>query len=301
MPESTTYRVSCIDPKTGKQKHKQFSLKKYSKEEAIKLGDAWKNQITNEKPHTPHVPAMGHTTAAPRRGSTSSESSSGSSSSDSSSDSDNMHSTSSIIPFREFALNLPDNKFGCSIMMVASTRAGKTTLVNHIYDTYFKDYITCLHTNSIQSDIYKEMKKGTIACPTYIPELIKDTARINKGTNNKYKFLHIVDDVVDKKHDQTLMKLFTIYRNSRITGIITAQEISIMNSIQRSNINYTILMRLNSDMAIEKVVKSYLRSYFPKTMTLNDMIKAYKELTSDHAFIVIDNINDEIFRSKLKL
>jgi hypothetical protein len=291
MPESTTYRVSCIDPKTGKQKHKQFSLKKYTKDEAIKLGDTWKAEMTGEKAHTPHTETMGHSA---RRASVSSESSSGS-------DSDISPSTTASIPFRNFELNLPDNKFGCSIMMVASTRAGKTTLVNHIYDTYFKDYITCLHTNSIQSDIYKEMKKGTIACPTYIPELIKETARINKGTNNKYKFLHIVDDVVDKKHDPVLMKLFTIYRNSRITGIITAQEISIMNSIQRSNINYTILMRLNSDMAIEKVVKSYLRSYFPKTMTLNDMIKAYKEMTSDHAFIVIDNINDELFRSKLKL
>jgi hypothetical protein len=297
MPESTTYRVSCVDPKTGKQKHKQFSLKKYTKEQAVKLGDDWKASILNEKSHTPHTD-MSHTS---RRASTSSESSSGSSDSDSSSDSDMSNKGTTVIPYREFSLKLPDNKFGCSIMMVASTRAGKTTLVNHIYETYFKDYITCLHTNSIQSDIYKEMKKGTIACPTYMPELIKDTAKINKGTNNKYKFLHIVDDVVDKKHDQTLMKLFTIYRNSRITGIITAQEISIMNSIQRSNINYTILMRLNSDMAIEKVVKSYLRSYFPKTMTLNDMIKCYKELTSDHAFIVIDNINDEIFRSKLRL
>lgn len=297
MPEFTTYRVSCIDPKTGKQKHKQFSLKKYSTEEAVKLGDAWKASITGEKAHMPHSPEMSH----PRRASTSSESSSGSDSGDDSRDSNAIHNATAVLPFREFALNLPDNKFGCSIMMVASTRAGKTTLVNHIYDRYFKDYITCLHTNSIQSDIYKEMKKGTIACPTYIPELIKETAKINKGTNNKYKFLHIVDDVVDKKHDPVLMKLFTIYRNSRITGIITAQEISIMNSIQRSNINYTILMRLNSDMAIEKVVKTYLRSYFPKSMTLNDMIKAYKEMTSDHAFIVIDNINDELFRSKLKL
>jgi hypothetical protein len=293
MPESTTYRVSCIDPTTGKQKHKQYSLKKYSKEEAIKMGEEWKATLSGKKPHTPHnTIEMPHST---RRGSASSDSS------DSGKEECDIGSSTSLIPFRDFELKLPDNKFGCSIMMVASTRAGKTTLVNHIYEEYFKDYITCLHTNSIQSDIYKEMKKGTIACPTYMPELIKDTAKINKGTNNKYKFLHIVDDVVDKKHDQTLMKLFTIYRNSRITGIITAQEISIMNSIQRSNINYTILMRLNSDMAIEKVVKSYLRSFFPKTMTLNDMIKAYKELTCDHSFIVIDNINDEIFRSKLKL
>jgi hypothetical protein len=97
------------------------------------------------------------------------------------------------------------------------------------------------------------------------------------------------------------MRLFTYWRNSRISGIITAQEISIMNSIQRSNINFILLGRLNSDMAIEKVIKSYLRSYFPKTMNLNDCIKAYKDLTSDHHFIVMDCINDDIFLSKISI
>jgi hypothetical protein len=90
-------------------------------------------------------------------------------------------------------------------------------------------------------------------------------------------------------------------RNSRINGIITGQELTIFNSIARTNINFVVLMRLNSDMAIEKAVKSYLRSFFPADYNLNQMIRAYKNLTDDHNFFVIDNINGGIFLSRLNI
>jgi hypothetical protein len=288
MPDILSYRVTCIDPESGKQKQKSFSLKKYTKEKAIELGEEWKAEI------------LGMTVSQMKNGNKTDNKMAKDEPESSGSESEDESSYASI-PFRPFALNLPDDKFGCSIMLIGSTRSGKTTMLNHIFNTYFKEYITSVHTNSLQSDIYKEMKKSTIACPMYLPELMKDCYKINKATNNKYKFLHIIDDVVDKKYDKTLMRLFTYWRNSRISGIITAQEISIMNAIQRSNINFIILGRLNSDMAIEKVIKSYLRSHFPKSMNLNDCIKAYKELTSDHRFIVMDCINDDIFLSKVSI
>jgi hypothetical protein len=284
MSENKSYRVTVVDPESGKQKQKSFSLKKYTKEQAIEMGKEFKAGILGTTVHK-----MEHNMDQPEN---------------SGEESDTpvvKAAVKELLPFREFSLNLPDNKFGCSIMLIASTRAGKTTMLNHIFETYFKDCITAVHTNSLQSDIYKEMKKHTIACPMYLPQIIKDCYKINKACNNKYRFLHIIDDVVDKKYDKTLMRLFTYWRNSRISGIITAQEISIMNSIQRSNINFILLGRLNSDMAIEKVIKSYLRSYFPKTMNLNDCIKAYKDLTSDHHFIVMDCINDDIFLSKISI
>jgi hypothetical protein len=286
MSENKSYRVTVVDPESGKQKQKSFSLKKYTKEQAIELGKEFKAGILGTTVHK-----MEHNMDQPEN-----------SGSESEADTAVVKAVAKeLFPFKEFSLNLPDNKFGCSIMLIASGRAGKTTLLNHIFETYFKDCITAVHTNSLQSDIYKEMKKHTIACPMYLPQIIKDCYKINKACNNKYRFLHIIDDVVDKKYDKTLMRLFTYWRNSRISGIITAQEISIMNSVQRSNISFILLGRLNSDMAIEKVIKSYLRSYFPKTMNLNDCIKSYKEITSDHHFIVMDCINDDIFLSKITI
>jgi hypothetical protein len=200
---------------------------------------------------------------------------------------------------KPFELKIPDRKYGCSIMLLGMTRSGKSYALNHIYDTYFKDHIGVLHTNSLQSDIYTPLKK-LIRCPTYLPDMLDETHKINKATDNKYEFLHIVDDVVNKKNDKDLISLLTIGRNSRNSIIITAQELSIMNAIGRSNINFICLLKLGSDMAIEKVVKSYLRSYFPAYMSLNEQIKMYKKLTEDHNMFVIDNLNSEIFLTKIE-
>jgi hypothetical protein len=133
----------------------------------------------------------------------------------------------------------------------------------------------------------------------YCPELIDETAKMNKDTKNHYQVCHIIDDIVDKRNSKTLLKLLTIYRNSRISTMITGQELSIFNAIGRSNINFVILMKLNSALAIEKAVKTYLRPYFPPGTRLDEMIRMYQQLTQDHAFIVIDNINGDIFISKL--
>jgi hypothetical protein len=289
MPISEYFRVSVRDPTTGAPLTKSFALKKYGLENCRNYAREWKKSIKEGR--TPYVPPepedrdlYAPTTNNPAHSVATSQ-----------------ENIQSLFPTKEFEIELPDNKFGVSFLLLGSTRSGKSTLMNHIYETYFKDYITTLHTNSLQSEIYKPLKKKAITLPSYYPEMINDTYKINKETDNKYKFLHIIDDVVNKKNDPTLIKLFTIMRNSRINGIITGQELTIFNAIARSNINYVILMRLNSDMAIEKAVKSYLRSYFPADYNLNQMIRAYKKLTEDHRFFVIDNINGGIFLSRLNI
>ena len=291
MPVQEYFRTCARCPTTGKPLTKSFAVKKYGLENCKLYAREWKKSIKEGR--TPYVPPepedRDDLVYAPP---------------------ENNPALISALPSdepkglfekKEFSLKLPDNKFGVSFLLLGSTRSGKSTLMNHIYENYFKDYITTLHTNSLQSEIYKPLKKKAITLPSYYPEMIKDTFKINKETNNKYKFLHIIDDVVNKKNDPTLIQLFTIMRNSRINGIITGQELTIFNSIARTNINFVILMRLNSDMAIEKAVKSYLRSYFPADYNLNQMIRAYKKLTDDHCFFVIDNINGGIFLSRLNI
>jgi len=205
------------------------------------------------------------------------------------------------IPFKKFSIPMPDCRFGVSILLLGSTRSGKTTLQNYIYKEFFDTVATCVHTWSPQSSIYKELKKKSIFMPDYRPDIIEETYQINKITDNKFRFLHIIDDVVGKKNDPMLVKLLTILRNSRISAMITGQELSIFNAICRSNINFVFLGYLNSDMAIKKVVEAYLRTYFPKSYNLLDCMREYKEMTADKHFIMIDNINGTICRTKLDL
>jgi len=72
------------------------------------------------------------------------------------------------------------------------------------------------------------------------------------------------------------------------------------NKTARGNINYVFLGRLNSDAEVEKVVKEYLLSYFPRDINMTDKIHLYRELTNDHWFFVIDQVNGDVFRTKLR-
>ena len=204
------------------------------------------------------------------------------------------------IPDEPFALKLSSSG-GNSIAMIGSTRSGKSTALSYILSTYFKKHIAVLMTNSPQAGVYTTMKNCTQS-PQYLPKVLKDMYAINRDTNNHYDFLAILDDVVTGvKFDAELLKLLTIYRNSDISAIITAQAVTLLNSSGRTNINFVLLFKLNSDEQIEKCVKFYLSSYFPQGMRMLEKIRYYRAATEDHHFFVIDTLNGRVFRTKIDL
>ena len=277
-------RFSALEPATRRQKHKSFSTKRYSREDIEKLGKQWIEDVKAGKYSPKTLENKGHTGT-----------------SDASSDSDVEADTYLFKPGRIEDLDVPEDKFGMSFLLLGATRSGKSTLMIHLWKEFFDGHVCILHTGSHQSEIYKPLAKGCAVAPFFGKELLSETSKINSDTNNHYKFLHIIDDIVDKKNNRELIKLLTIGRNHRLSTIITGQELSIFNSIGRSNINFVCLFKLGSDFAIEKVVKQYLRSAFPSDMGLNDMIKIYKHVTKNHGFFVIDNLNDKVFVSRLKV
>ena len=198
------------------------------------------------------------------------------------------------------ALDLPADKFGMSWALLGATRSGKTTLLNYIFKKYFKDYLTILMSNSLQADTYNYIKKGCgVISHHYHPKVLKNCYKINHETNNHYKFLFIIDDITDVRNDKEMTRLMTIYRNSRIASIVSAQTATMMNPIARSNINYVLLGRCNSSMQIERNIKDFLVAYFPSKMKMSEKIQLYKHLTDDHKWILIDNIEGKIYLTKL--
>jgi hypothetical protein len=123
---------------------------------------------------------------------------------------------------------------------------------------------------------------------------------MNMATKNKYPTVFLFDDMLDGKNSKALCKLLTIGRNLACSTVICAQELSILNSIGRTNLNYILCFRLNSDMAVEKIVKNYLRHALPKG-TVAYQCSIYKALTTDHRFFVYDALRNEIFLSRLDL
>jgi hypothetical protein len=197
-------------------------------------------------------------------------------------------------------LQVPDGKFGFSVMLCGSTRSGKTTMMNFLYNKHFRKHITTIMSNSLNSDAYDFIKQSCILSDLYHPEMLKEMYQINHATENHYQFCLILDDLTHVKNDKEYLRLLTIYRNSRISCIVSSQGISMFNKTARGNINFVILGRLNSDAEVEKVVKEYCISYFPRDINLAEKIAMYRELTDNHWFLVLDQVGGDFFRTKLR-
>ena len=207
------------------------------------------------------------------------------------------------IPDADFKLNLPPVETGgCSIMMVGSTRSGKSTALKWIMDNYFKKHCGVLFSQSIKAHAYKDFNYPLLAkgC-AYLPEVIHDFYCINKDTNNHYPFLVVIDDHPLVRSDKELLKLTTIYRNTGISSITCVQTLSLLNPTCRSNINFVMLFKLNSTEQIEKTIKTFLRGYFPQGLNYDQKIALYQQLTDNHYFLFIDNLAGTIFRCKIDI
>jgi hypothetical protein len=146
-----------------------------------------------------------------------------------------------------------------SFGLVGSTRSGKTIALLYIWNKYFREsHINIMCTGSTQAEIYKPLHKNSAISPFFLPEVIKESMLLNQKTSNKYKFVHIFDDMLDGKNTKALAKLLCIGRNNGMSTIISAQELTILNAVGRTNLNYMLLFRLNYMMAVEKVVRNYL-------------------------------------------
>ena len=199
---------------------------------------------------------------------------------------------------KEFSVD-KDPERSYSFCLLGSTRSGKTTAMNWILNKYFKQEINVLMSDSLHAEIYKPLQKSMVCSPTYLPEIIKTCYKINKGTDCKYPFNFILDDLVGYRGDKQMLRLLTVYRNSRCGVILTAQATSILNAAGRSNINFVLLFKLNSDEQIEIVCKKFLTSFFPPHYRMIDRVIEYKKLTENHHFIFLNNLTGESYVSKI--
>jgi len=197
------------------------------------------------------------------------------------------------------SLELPENK-AMSFACIGSTRSGKSYAVCHIWEKIFKKHITVLLTHTGHGDIYKPFHKKAVITEGYNPDVIEEAMHINKLTKNCYDFCLIFDDLaLDGKNSEQMTKLLTLGRNVGMSAIISGQKMTMLSATGRSNINYVLCFKQNTETAIEDTIKTYLRSYFPKGMKLSDMISLYKDMTADHNFFCVDTLQDKCFVSKI--
>jgi len=201
---------------------------------------------------------------------------------------------------KHFDLTLPTNG-GCSLLLCGASRSGKTTLMKYIYKKHFSKHVSVMFSMNPHADIYKDLSENVLVSSTYHPELIREAHEINTLCDNKYPFLFISDDYVDNKikNDAEITRCLTVLRNSAISSIFSFQGRTLMSSVGRNNANYICILKQQTPLEWENVIKEFLSMWLPTGMTMREMVDFCKEATVDHQFFFIDNIEGKCYLSKL--
>jgi len=199
-----------------------------------------------------------------------------------------------------FERDMREHMSACSFAVIGSSKSGKTTFIKYLLKKCFPDDIKTLFTQSAHNDIYESIKKDCCLAPGYMPDVVKAMYKINKNTKNHYPFLCIIDDLIGAKNDKEMTKLLCLYRNSNMSAIVSGQDAFMLSPTGRANCNGICLFYQNTDSRCEDNIKMFLRSYFPRSLSIDEKIELYKRLTADHCFLYINNLENTIQRCRLK-
>lgn len=201
-----------------------------------------------------------------------------------------------------FASWIPD-KTGSSLVIMAKSKAGKTSFLSKIVKNLPKDIIKIVISPNIHNDIYTSMKNKCVYTPEFNVDLIKLCQRINQKTKNHYRFCIILDDVIDEKSNTMVLKMFLTLRNSNISCILSIQSTMLINKVIRGNANYILLGKLSGEESILDTYKKFLINYKDdlKIRSDRDIIPAYDALTKDYNFIFVNSLKEKIYQTNNKL
>ena len=212
----------------------------------------------------------------------------------------NKEPKSPLVNYEPLLMDIPDlNKTGCSLCVYGASRTGKTTQIYKIYKKYYydKDTIAFLISPNEHVELYDDFKKdGVIVFDFWNDQLINDLHIIQKKTKNKYKFVVMVDDVIDQKSSEQLQKCFLTLRNSKISVIINLQGITLLNKQSRHNANNLIIRKWNNDLEREDTIKYFLNSFEPfySMNNMREKVKLLKDACGMYNYIYLDALHNNL-------
>jgi GTPase SAR1 family protein len=209
---------------------------------------------------------------------------------------------------KKFVPNFDKNK-NFSMSICASRRSGKTTLLKYFcknfFDNMFDEIIMICPT--IHNDIYNNLNEKIIKITEFDGVVIDALIELQKENNNEKKILIILDDSVGSrvKYSQQLLKLFCVGRNLNISIVYIVQSSTLLLPDHKENLDYMIIMKTKTQPKIEHLIEVFLLDFLENNFkTLKDEKKFYrtliKENTENHGAIIIDYINDDIFKFKVE-
>lgn len=199
------------------------------------------------------------------------------------------------------------SRTGSTIVIYGSSKRGKSTLMMHIYKKYFKskDSINTLFSGNPHLKVYKNDKRLLIGYgfTDQHAKYVQMQQYINVKTDNHYKFVDLFDDIIDQKHAPIVNKLMLTYRNANISMIMCLQYVYLLSKQNRANVNHTFIFGMNSTEDQRGIIDLILAPYLVEIgiTRMDDQIQWFREVTTDHGFIYLNNIKNEMLLGRLKL
>lgn len=202
-----------------------------------------------------------------------------------------------------------DDNSGNSIVLIGSSKSGKSTAMMHIYNRYFnkKKYVSTLFSINSHIPIYKT-SGDLIKVNKFVNQserLIKDMKKINMDSSppNKWRFCILLDDIVDARYSRVLNALLLTYRNANFSSLVSIQYPKLLSKSARCSANNLLFFSQNLQEGIETVLRSFLGAEFAKmgVTKFNEQIDLYRELTQDHAFLYYHPMSRTLKRIRLKI
>lgn len=132
-----------------------------------------------------------------------------------------------------------DPKSAKSTLILGASFSGKTyLLVKELNKLYPGDYdAIILFTESINAESLKDInpKLCVKIVQGFKPKIVDFLKKVNDLTNNRYRILIILDDVVTEKESKTLNKMVLTYRNAGISTCILIQYPNLISKSSRSS------------------------------------------------------------------
>ncbi len=210
----------------------------------------------------------------------------------------------------------PEDGDGLTIMLLGSTRSGKTSLlVAYILPALQsrKNTIICIMSGSPNSlplqDIAKDQevdkcRRGVPVLFDHVePKIIDRLVQANRAISDKakrYSPCIVLDDIAETRHSPVLRDLVLRKRNDKVSTVLATQYPKLVAKDMRESFNIHVLLKLNTDDGVRQCCEMYFRGRVRKVWRqasldrCMDMYEAVTELGPGCGF-VLNNLTAETF------
>jgi hypothetical protein len=195
----------------------------------------------------------------------------------------------------------PEPESATTTVMLAPSFSGKTTLIvnelNKLSDNDLESYTgIVLFTGSISAAPLKRLESRVLEkmniFDTFLPEYVGYMKKTNSMTNNRFRYLTIMDDCLKLKGDAIVDMILTL-RNSGVSTVLSIQYSKLLGPAQRQSIHDYYIINLHLE-DLEYMLTGFVASHFRDRLNEEGDSKAYDYNIKKLSHIVRERLKGRI-------